>query len=574
MIFHSLTIPFVRKCRSHFTDKCAFIFSSHAIALSIFVTIILILLTILKICAEFRSPSWDWDVDHFLYASSELTKGRLPFEIEPADKFPLVYYMLVPAVMFKSIFLWRIISLALLLMACYSIYKLMNALFMSFSAELNRLISLFSCTVFAFFIVYSYGGITHINNAAISFFATGLHLFVVSSLKHRNGEFERSFDFAHLFLSALCFAAAISIRPYLGFAMVLIIFSINLYPNFVSRDAGYFNLRHLSSRLILTSIYFALLLAITFLSNFWLYIIQNKTSLIPTIIEFLSIRWIPMSVTDIIQRQSHVFYVFEYSPANGIIIFLFVSQLLINLIYFLRKELSPSNKQFFFLLLVLGSISPIMLEMAFLSRHYWPHYQQLFAPFIAINLGSVLMAFCQKKSSRYVSFRLLENLHKLIVSCILVLFLLRYDTIRSLDGVLDPVSKSRELLTADFLISDLTNSKSAELKEGFLYPSSMYIHWRLEQPRHGVPSSAFLEWSTLIETPMDKGLKWRNFSGNEAGLCQAINSSGPPTIIEGNWRWLVDCLTIGANSQYLKSTSELASSLQETFSTSVLVRKT
>ncbi len=118
----------------------------------------------------------------------------------------------------------------------------------------------------------------------------------------------------------------------------------------------------------------------------------------------------------------------------------------------------------------------------------------------------------------------------LLIACLI--------TNQSLPNTVDEIlntkitKKSYKLdLIKDFISQERIDNENL----GFLAPNNNYIHWKLDESRHGFPQKAVFR--NITEGKMDdlinknKKLNYRFLLPNKDNLCETLNTKGPNYLI-------------------------------------------
>ena len=176
-----------------------------------------------------------------------------------------------------------------------------------------------------------------------------------------------------------------------------------------------------------------------------------------------------------------------------------------------------------------GLIPAILLEATFFGRHFWPHYIQFFAPFVALSL-SLSIAYLASKHIIKLSTDISHRLTLAIVILLLVLFT-KFEIATSFRNV-KPHSDAALVQNVKKLLADRRLNGQAT---DFLHVNSMYLHWKLAEPRHGFPHAANIEhinWGWFSNLNKNNMI---NLYTTSEELCQAFQNKGPSIVfIERN----------------------------------------
>ena len=180
--------------------------------------------------------------------------------------------------------------------------------------------------------------------------------------------------------------------------------------------------------------------------------------------------------------------------------------------------------------------------MTILSKHYYPHYQQLFVPFINFFLS----IYCLLGRSKFLVDGKIST-HK-VFTILLVLALITSSRLE-IYSILKSVSKINQLHPHENTLTDIKVILNEHLKTedsiSFLDTSHMYSHWRLNQSRHGFPHAANFRhieigrWDKLNS----ESKKLTNFPYSSDEICHKLKLAGPNIIFTKNNTIAQKCLS-------------------------------
>lgn len=178
-----------------------------------------------------------------------------------------------------------------------------------------------------------------------------------------------------------------------------------------------------------------------------------------------------------------------------------------------------------FELCVLTLVVPFSIEAMILAKRFWSHYMQLFAPFAALGAVCLYVLVCQA-NPRHLDLPIMHKAAALLLALLLV------------SG---PVSNLKTKVRHPQ--PDTTPESLAALldelgQEGdFLAPYNIYVHWRLNQHRHGFPHvthTVRIIGATPWRTEEWRGLQvpahFRLPTSLE-GYCRMLDDRGPRLVV-------------------------------------------
>lgn len=463
-------------------------------------TPLLAFIFLVEVALLFATDRYNWDLDHEMYFGQRLLNGDLLWTQEYHDKLPFLQILFAVPAWFKSIQVWRLMSLTSCLFAAISIPYLLPRIFTfpGMSGENRRNLLISTGLLYLVLCMSSRAGLTHINPMATSFslIATLLMMFSLTSVS-----LSKSKIFAVVLVGGLLAAAAISIRPYFVAPLILTVALGAAYPLFCNRSI---NLRHL----------------VVVLS--WGGAVVSW-GLILNFLPYLSIGSVDAFVAGLqILQQKLNPQLFSLGISNGNFKTTFFT--LTGLAVLLGIGYRPSNRTIPFLLFILASAA-VLLAFT-IQKHWWAHYIQFFYGYFSLT---VLFLFAwlfegKVRSRSLITFILLGAL------AVLVGDLLQSTVKRTFRSI---VQSSNSTHRVENILQIFQGYRAEEDRSEltFLAPHFMYLHWQLDEPRHGFPHAAntghiFKGWwqniapSSTLETPKD----------NEE-YCHLLAAAGPEIVV-------------------------------------------
>ena len=443
------------------------------------IPIIIIFLFIPSYLNEFISLNTNWDLYNNLYFGSRLLEGELLWSYEFHDKFPIVQYLFSIPAFFKTIIIWKIISFSLHIIAslllfktCIKISRFSWNIFNENSIILPRYISSI------YFISPSLlQGYSHFSGTSASFFCISFCIIIIFYDKNIIfNPFKSLIFWNSLFLVSL----AISIRPYFGLIGIFLGFWIAL---------RFFTIEKKRINFIFILNYFFkwnyCLFSITLIINFLPYLITNNVKLAIDGIILNSQNINPQNIISIINSQKNVL---NNSGIKYLIIFLLTIGIYILIDLFKSNRIKLYKNKILLSpdFLFLGIISPLLLQILILSKHFWDHYSLMFMPFFAIlSLGLITIFFEKIKNDNLNIFDI-----KLFFSCYLLIIF----GLSSLSSTINFLRNfgSKKIYVDEFSQILASYSHSRFNKLNFLDLTSQKIHLKLNHGRTGQPHPAHI----------------------------------------------------------------------------------
>lgn len=454
---------------------------SHFSKINIFVLITFLALAgliVFQLVMEFFNARYDWDIDHEMYYGQALLRGELLWTKEFHDKLPVEQYLFAIPAALETVTAWRVVSVIFASLFVALLYRNSAALFGSsgFNTQNARRVSLIGSALFIFFIAFLPGGITHINVVAASSAGSAIICFFLLFRKVR----ERVGAVVVVLSGAFFATIAISVRPY--FLPALVVVWTLLFVHFLRSNHFYRGPQKmaigLSSSLAIATFGFG--------GNLIPYLVSGNLGAFREGLGLLLSGLNP-------HPPAMAFMSFAQSGLSQALIsvwFLGMLVLCLVLAYQSSKRLAAWH-EFHNLM----AVAVLVLALTILTQHWWPHYTTLFSSFFAVVAATSIAkaisgsSLLSKESHAESQLGPLTRGNKLKLSIALAVAAV----ITSLVGPLlqDFQKHSTEHQSANRLLTvDSLLPSGAESRPSFLDPSSMYVHWKLEEPRHGFPHAA------------------------------------------------------------------------------------
>lgn len=492
----------------------------------------LLLSATIGVVLEFNNSLYDWDVDHEMYFGQAFWRGELIWTAEFHDKLPLVQYFFAIPALFENVTVWRIISLAFGVGAAATLIYFSRSLFSN--SDMFRRSAWLAAGLYFNLVVFLPGSLTNINVVASSGALIGLLLmFIFFEQRTRPKQM-----FGLSVLIAFFMTVSISFRPYFLFALVPAAIFLSL--SFIFRPGQ-------DSKVTKLSIVFGLGATIVvggFGANSLPYILTGQTAAFLEGLRFIAQGLNPNSAFQSFMMQLDVGGIATGGLGEA---YLSVTHwfTLVMLIVGLGSSFVSVRSRvpgaYFIALLVLSSWS---LALGILTQHWWVHYSHLFSWYFAIVAAGLMTQLFQLVTRQEITTRALARAIIVLVTSLGIaapLTLLGWDVARA--TVRDSTHPETWRLEA---ISDYLKQNYVE-PVSFLSPESMYIHWKLRQPRHGFPHAANTIhisqgwWDDTPETISFLSPK------NSAEYCEVINLSSADIIFAEPSAEYMKCFRSPAN---------------------------
>ena len=508
---------------------------------------------------ELITDKYDHDIDQFMYFGSRILHGELIWTKEFDDKSPIVQYIFSLPATFKSTNIFVLITLIVSIVGSYLGYIMLKDILENSALDINKkdkkLILYFGTILYLTLMVCIHGSLHHIN--AIS---SSLCLITIS-ITYFN-QYKRNKILTNI--SAITSALSISIRPYYLFNIIALPIWLSIRRTNYIEGKKDINKRGIIMRYVISQInWFAIITFYIILFNLTPYILSGNLSDFIYGIKLNSVDYINHNVflrQYINIGRNPILYPIILVMIILPVIRIFFQKTINN--YYKKRENGliklyklDSDIVFF------GIFSPLLLELMFYKKHFFSHYFTLFSPYILISTV-LLLALLARINKQINNFHILKYTIKNIFILALIVCLV---TNQSLPNAINEISnknmtnKSYKLnLTKEFLDQERIKSD----KFGFLAPNDNYIHWKLDESRHGFPQKAVFR--NIANGRMDKltkkfdNLDYKFLLPNKAQLCETLSKNGPEYIITERNDFSFNCLK-KKSSEYklLTSTKKL-----------------
>ena len=516
-------------------------------------SIIFIVLTI----KELITDKYDHDIDQFMYFGSRILHQELIWTKEFDDKSPVVQFIFSLPAAFRNTNLFVLITLLISIVGIYLGCKMLKNMIDESKLKLNKRdknsILYFGAILYLTLLVCIYGSLHHIN--AIS---SSLCLISIS-LTYLNKRYENKLLTN---LSAITSAISISIRPYYLLNIIIIPMWLTIREGKFTRKVHNVNRFKLFNRFIKDQISWITIISFyIILFNLTPYIFSGHISDFIYGIKLNSIDYINHNI---FQRQ----YInigrnpILYPIILGIIILPLIRIIFKNILYMYYKSIKNGLIILYKLntdLIFFGIINPILLEIMFYKKHFFGHYFTLFSPYILIC--TVLLLSILIRLNRIININ--NILRTTFTSFFVALLIICLITNQSIPSAINEITnkkisnKSYKVeLIKEFLVQERTKNKTL----GFLAPENNYLHWKLNESRHGFPQKAV--YRNILKGKMDNlitknnKLNYKFLLPTKAELCQTLNANAPEYVITENNDFSYSCLKQNSSRYELLTETE------------------
>lgn len=494
-------------------------------------------------------PVHSWDIDHEMYFGSRLLAGNLMWTQEFHDKLPFVAVLCVVPAYFKSVYIFKLLSIfSMLLFSVFLVVLYKKTVTEKYAGNEKLLLS---SLVFISLLCISHDSIATINCIAVSFYGIALLLVLYDNFSNQPRTIVNRL--AVVFFGSCFGAMAVSIRPYyiaaLGMALLA---SVMLRDCAGSGKEPLLNIRK-SLNLVVWAGFIGVWGCVL---NILPYALTGQLPAFHDGLTMLGAHINPLpAVHDFLNNMWKIPDVFLW----GAWIFMVVSM------FSLKKKDKTIIAAHEYKIFWISNASALAMLVYMLSEHYWPHYMQLFIANFSLSLvsylslvkntGTIRVRFGRSRTLQaqglfrvfLAAFSMLLLLG--IVRDIVVTNRVRYHDVQSWSST---EYNWKEELFRDYLTEHYPNARPS-----FLFPDDMKAHWLLDEPRYGFPHAAntkhiFLGW-------------WENITfrsshffimSNGKQYCEKIRSNGPEMIVIQPDSFLLPCMSSAVSGYKLETTLE------------------
>lgn len=484
-----------------------------------------------RIVLSFSERGYNWDLDHEMYFGTRLLSGELIWTREFHDKLPFAQILFALPAWIGSVQAWRAIALVLCLAAAASLIRQTPRAF-----DMGRLsgrergwVTAFGAGMFLAFTLVLPGGISVLNPAATALAMIAV-LTILSDLR-RPGQGGG----AALLAGALAAAAAISLRPYFLAPLALAVLWGALRP-VLAQGAR--------RRILPIAVFRALVW------TGWIGLWGMILNVLPYLLtgQFGAVRLgLAALASDLYGREPWL--IFRRMVANWDLFpsVMWVAFCAIAAAFVLTAR--PRAKTVPAVLFVYASV--LTLFGLTVSQRWWDHYTQLFSGYFGL-LMIVIGAWLSE--ARHWP-RTGTPLRALAAIGALVLGIgMAVSTIRDIRAATPHEDDGRGAILTSF---QEYRARTGRQDVPFLAPAQVFLHWQLNEPRHGFPHSANTGhvlrgwWRDLPER------SWVAMPPDPQAYCDLMRDKGPAMIVLTRFEQFVPCLEGGGSPYRLDATLPL-----------------
>ncbi len=523
----------------------------------IFTSLIYCLVFFILTVKELITDRYDHDIDQFMYFGSRLLHGELIWTTEFDDKSPIVQYIFSLPALFKTTSIFALLTLLISIISAYLGYLMLKDIVENSKFTIKRKtknsILYFGTILYLTLLVSIYGSFHHIN--AIS--ASLCLITITLSYINRN---KNNYHFNHI--AAITAAISISIRPYYLLNIIVIPLWLRIREGqSITRQTPSTKNKPLSSYIKSQLTWTIILVFYILLLNITPYLFTGNLS---DFIYGIKINSIDYVNHNIFERQ----YInigrnpVLYPIILGMTILPLIRIIFRKAIYNYYLKIDKGLINLYKLdtdIIFFGIIGPILLEIMFYRKHFFGHYFTLFSPYILISMVLLISIIAQLNKEIH-NYRIIKNIIKNIFFILLIVCLVTNQNIPKITSELFNNSISSKSYKAKLIkeFIDQESKKSVELD--FLAPENNYLHWKLDESRHGFPQKAV--YINIAKGKMDelidknKNLNYKFLLPNKDKLCETLNINAPKYIITQMNDYSFICLSQRSSNYKLLTTTQ------------------
>ena len=465
---------------------------------------------------------WNYDLNGLLFFGQRLLSGDLHWTSTFDDKLPIVQFIFALPSAFESIGVWVLMSIVSVFGGAWACFIVVNDSLradLSLTSSERSKYSLLASFSMIYLSTFMHGGIHHINPMAASAAISSIALLIIFFRRNQTN----IVDYRYFVASAVLASIAIGIRPY--FILMQLIASIWIIARSEKKNSLKNVIAYWFFWIALTGIFGIIV-------NFLPYLVTGQLEAFWAGMQMLSQTLHPSSLTTVVGT---IFYNFKnQSIVETVLIIGSTSSWIYAVVAIFKKNFPPFIHKISLDIIVLTLLLPSLLGLMFVTKHFWPHYMQMLAPFFSIGFSFIFYIFVRNIS---INKRLIGT--TIIATGVLASLPFLAESVNS---ILD--KKTFKLDRKVTEISKFLDIQSKNQRD-FLFLDDMYVHWKLKESRHGFPHSAntihiFSGFWQSVKMP-----KLFSHPTNGSQYCMALNSKGPSILIVSDQmlKFEIECLS-------------------------------
>lgn len=481
---------------------------------STFALLVLSLPVVVDWVVRFLSPKpWRWDIEHMLYAGQRLLAGELHWTKSFDDKLPVVQFIFALPAAFDSLAVWIAVSAGFVLVGAWGCYVLVEDALRAdpdLTPAQRARPAAFAAVSMAYLCTFLPAGLHHVNAVAAGVAVASIALLAVACRTRGPG----LPAWGPLLASAALASIAIGIRPY--FLAPLLV--VPLWA--LSRRQGQHSLRGIA---VGWAVWTAATAIFGMVVNVLPYVLSGQLDAFLAGMRLLSQELRPQGMGDVL---AHAFSTFAELDVVTIVLAIgAIAAPIYTAVTLWRRSPGAMPSAIARDIMVLSLGMPLLLAAYIVTKHFWDHYLQMFAPFLGLGFGFLCYIIAREVSG---PGRLLGSVMG-AMAMLYVLPTLAFDARQLLGDRNFLTIRARE---AD-AVAGFLGTMPADHRD-FLYLDNMFVHWRLKEPRHGFPHAANtvhiikMGWWQSVDMPA-----WFAHPKNAQEYCEALNQTGPSLLIVG-----------------------------------------
>ncbi len=507
---------------------------------------------VLHVCATLLGTKYDIDIDHMMYFGGRLLHGELVWTREFDDKLPVVQILFALPAAAGSIRMWQFLSILSVVLGAFSLYwglKLLLSRDWGLPSSKSQAIALSAATLYLYFTAVLPGSLSHINPMAASLLSLATVLLLVKG----GGKKGLLRGAPSSFIVSVFFASvAVSMRPHFLAPALLAGLWVALRGAVVSEAFHEATAIRTPARAYVLAFQDFLLWAtamgiIGLILNAGPYILTGQIDSFLDGLQLLSQKLTPMSMLDVVQKEFS-----EFKRANDLTVFVIIAWCAFAF-WFLagmvrnHDRKTPDIRISKIDILFAVVLSPLALELMILSKHFWQHYQQFFIPYATISVAFLMASLSRLKWFQGRGPRAAVALSLFLTAALLVA--VRGDFKQAVVSLVLSKDYSHKWAADRTALQDYFEKRHL-VNVDFLNPSHMYLHWTLDQSRHGFPHASHTEhifnnWWVKVRKPM--GLDIPTIPEE---YCEKIEQKGPRFVVDRPDEQVLSCFTKNPQSRY------------------------
>lgn len=432
---------------------------------------------------DFWSDHYDLDIDHEMYFGSRLLEKELIYTKELHDKLPITQYLFLLPAQYGGVFTFKIICIAIILISGAYLYYIGVSIYKNSEKKQRHTILL--STTLLYLALHAQLFLFHLSTIASCFITISAAIYLNQSLnsKTRKNRFH-SLNVGGLISGVI----AVSFRPYLFVPFMLMTISSvirDLYLSVFKASTNCSDGIHINNYRYLTKVFlvnFASFSVIALIINGVPYLLTNQLANFYDGIRHNLQKLNPSSYLDVLIHEKRIFSQLSVGLQIQFVIYVLLLSLFSLLVIFDKRQSNLKQETLFYISIFM-IVPIILLQISIISRHFWPHYLEMFIPFIVIGYMFIIKEIISVFNAVFTYC--IKHLYYLIILI---------GTISTCFGISQSVVDNHpSMQKLDLVKAVLTERVMNNSPRDFIYLSNMYVHWKLQESRHGFPHAANID---------------------------------------------------------------------------------